>query len=116
MAARNQLGSTKIAKLTTLVRYHYNAKPDRHIEEMSRASKLWTAEDFDMTELEKFGVDVPISPITTKPKHVSRAWWETLEMPENEKGEKIDHIPTKRLLRKYDGLLWRALDENGRPL
>jgi len=44
---------------------------------------------------------------------VFRAWRETWESEENEKGKKIDCIHAQRLLRKHYGLYWNDLDEKG---
>ena len=113
---RNALGSDKLAKLTTLVGHHCAAKSERRRARLARAGKLWTEDDFETLNLKKFGIDTSALSGKTKPKRVFRAWRETWESPENEKGRKINPIHAQRLLAKYSGLKWYDMDEAGAPI
>jgi len=59
---------------------------------LARASKLWTEDDFETLNLQKFRIDTLALSGKTKPKRVFQAWKETWESPEYEKGRKINPI------------------------
>ena len=111
----NQLRSDKLAKLTTPVSHHCAAKSKRRRARLARAGKLWTEDDFETLKLQKFRIGMSALSGKTKPKRVFRAWRETWESPEEEKGRQINPIHAQRLLAKYSGLKWYDMDEGGAP-
>jgi len=67
---RNWLKTDKLAKLTTLIGHHCATKSKRRRAMLARAGKLWTEDDFETLNLQKFGIDTSALSGKTKPKRV----------------------------------------------
>ena len=86
--------------MTTIVGEHCADKAVRRRERENRVGRLWTEEDFETLNLDKFGIDVEVLAGNKKPSRLFRAWKENWE---EEVLKKQDPVFAARLARKYGG-------------